>query len=209
VAIEHLITQSADYYTRKFEEHGATPAGVDWNSVASQQRRFRELLRIAEPREGSRYSLLDYGCGFGALAGFVREQGLPVDYRGFDVSTPMIDHARRTYEGFPFSADEHALESADYVIASGVFNVKLDAGEETWRDYTLAGLDRLDALSLAGFAFNMLTSYSDAERKRADLYYADPADYFDYCKQRYARNVGLLHDYQLYEFTILVRKELD
>jgi len=55
----------------------------------------------------------------------------------------------------------------------------------------------------------MLTSYSDTERRRSDLYYGEPAFYFDVCKRRYARNVALLHDYGLWEWTILARKELD
>lgn len=39
------------------------------------------------------------------------------------------------------------------------------------------------------------------------LYYADPAELFDHCKRNYSRNVALLHDYGLYEFTVLVRKD--
>jgi hypothetical protein len=31
---------------------------------------------------------------------------------------------------------------------------------------------------------------------------------FDICKRKFSRNVALLHDYGLYEFTILVRKDL-
>ncbi|MGH6609130.1 MAG: class I SAM-dependent methyltransferase, partial [Burkholderiaceae bacterium] len=57
-----------------------------------------------------------------------------------------------------------------------------------------------------GFAFNSLTVYSDPDKKRADLYYADPCALFDRCKRLYSRNVALLHDYDLYDFTILVRK---
>ena len=49
--------------------------------------------------------------------------------------------------------------------------------------------------------------YADAERKRPDLYYADPLALFDHCKRRYSREVALLHDYGLYEFTMIVRKE--
>lgn len=30
---------------------------------------------------------------------------------------------------------------------------------------------------------------------------------FDLCKRRYSKNVALLHDYGLYEFTILIRKQ--
>jgi hypothetical protein len=42
---------------------------------------------------------------------------------------------------------------------------------------------------------------------RPDLYYADPLFLFDYCKTKFSTLVSLIHDYPLYEFTILVRKE--
>jgi hypothetical protein len=31
---------------------------------------------------------------------------------------------------------------------------------------------------------------------------------FDLCKRRHSRNVALLHDYGLYAFTVLVRKDV-
>jgi hypothetical protein len=43
---------------------------------------------------------------------------------------------------------------------------------------------------------------------RDNLYYADPFLLFDYCKKTYSRNVALLRDYGLYEFTLLIRKSL-
>jgi len=42
---------------------------------------------------------------------------------------------------------------------------------------------------------------------RPDLYYADPRLYFDYCKRNFSRHVALLHDYGLWEFTVIVRYE--
>jgi hypothetical protein len=41
---------------------------------------------------------------------------------------------------------------------------------------------------------------------RRHLYYADPCYLFDTCKKRFSRNVALLHDYEAYDFTIIVRK---
>jgi hypothetical protein len=61
-------------------------------------------------------------------------------------------------------------------------------------------------LSRKGFAFNALSLYSDPEKRRPDLYYADPLALFDHCQRHFSRYVSLLHDYPLYEFTILVRK---
>ena len=51
----------------------------------------------------------------------------------------------------------------------------------------------------------MLTRHSDVDRREARLFYADPVDTFEYCRNRFSRHVALLHDYPLYEFTILVR----
>jgi hypothetical protein len=52
----------------------------------------------------------------------------------------------------------------------------------------------------------MLSTYSDPEKRRDDLFYADPCEMFDLCKRRFATRVALLHDYPLFEFTVIVRK---
>jgi hypothetical protein len=97
------------------------------------------------------------------------------------------------------------LKPADYTVASGIFNVKLDISADEWAHYVLRTVDTIAKLSRKGFAFNALTKYSDADRMRPDLYYADPFLLFDYCKTKISRFVSLLHDYPLYEFTVLVR----
>jgi hypothetical protein len=52
---------------------------------------------------------------------------------------------------------------------------------------------------------NALTAHNDVDKRRANLFYADPAEWFEHCRRSYSRHVSLLHDYPLYEFTILVR----
>jgi SAM-dependent methyltransferase len=202
---DELVRRSAAYYTEKFMTHGPSPAGVDWNSHESQELRFRQLLRVAE--QATEFALLDYGCGFGALAEQL-DRMAEVDYVGYDVSEAMIDYARTQNPELRFVSDRSELTPVDYVVASGVLNVKQEADQMDWHGYVLETLDDLDRLATRGFAFNMLTSYSDPQRMRPDLYYGDPCAFFAHCKSRYARNVALLHDYGLWEFTILVRKEL-
>lgn len=204
---EDLIGNSESYYSRRVLEHGPTPAGVDWNSSDSQRLRFEQLLRIChgEPE----FSINDYGCGYGALLNVLREDPRLREYRGYDVSEPMIRQAHQAHDAgrAVFFSDRRLLAPLDYTVASGVFNVKQDASAERWRDYVLSALDELNALSRKGFSFNMLTSYSDPEKMRGDLYYGDPCFFFDYSKRRFSREVYLLHDYGLFEFTIGVRKK--
>jgi hypothetical protein len=107
--------------------------------------------------------------------------------------------------GRRFTADRDALEPADVVVASGIFNVVADTAPDAWRAYTLDTIRELADRARLGLAFNMLTSYSDPERMVERLYYGDPGFYFDWCKRNLSRHVALLHDYGLYEFTILVR----
>ena len=105
-----------------------------------------------------------------------------------------------------FTSDLSALRPADYTLASGIFNVKLHHTDADWHAYVMDTLAALDALSRRGFAFNMLTTYSDPAKRRETLFYMDPLQMFDACKRRFSPRVALLHDYPLFEFTIVVRK---
>ena len=131
------------------------------------------------------------------------------DYQGFDISEAMIEQASKYTKKFPglkFTAKLSEVEIADYSVAGSIFNMKLTADEKAWEKLIFDTLNNMNNLSQKGFSFNMLTSYSDPEFMRPDLYYGDPRFYFDFCKKNFSRNVALLHDYELYDFTILVRK---
>jgi SAM-dependent methyltransferase len=163
---------------------------------------------VIEPERGP-FSLNDVGCGYGALATYLHTRGGAFSYHGFDLSAEMIRLARehcRHLANSRFSHTLAALAPAHYTVASGIFNVKLDTDTEEWQAYMLDTIDQLSTLSTRGFAFNVLTSYADPDKKRPDLYYADPCFLFDYCQRRYSRWVAVFHDYGLYEFTVLVRK---
>lgn len=201
-----LLRSVERYYSGRLAEHGPTARGVDWNSLESQALRFEQLATLWAGSAQAEIDVIDYGCGYGALVDYLTQQGMQFRYQGFDISDAMIREAKsRASSTRRFTADARRLEQADYVIASGIFNVKLDRDDSAWQRYMQGTIDALAGLATRGFAFNALTSYSDADRRRADLYYADPLYWFDYCKKRHSRFVTLLHDYPLFEFTLLVR----
>lgn len=196
-----------NYYSARIRQHGASPAGVDWRDEHSQFLRFAQLLRIAEGREA--FSINDMGCGYGALLDYLNRHHPEADYLGYDLSAAMIEHAQARYPAAAtqFFCGGAAGRVADFAVASGLLNVRQDVPIPDWEAFIAGVLDRLHEESRYGFAFNSLTLYSDPERMRPDLYYADPCRLFDTCKRRYSRHVALLHDYGLYEFTLLVRKD--
>jgi len=206
---DRIFRTVARYYAGKLAEHGTTARGVDWRDDESQRLRFEQLLRIAEGVH--EIDVLDYGCGYGALVEHLERDGRPFTYLGYDIAPEMIRAARKVFEragSVRLTDDPDALEPRAFAVASGVLNVRLETPETEWHEHVLATIDRLNALSRCGFAFNALTSYSEAEKMRPDLYYADPRELFDVCERRYSRNVALLHDYGLWEFTVLVRKDV-
>ena len=198
------------FFLQKLEDHGPTTQAMDYNSAHSQEIRFEQLAKIIlKPDE--KYSLIDFGSGYGALYDYLLKKKHNLTYIGYDILDEMVKAGRETHPqpGCRFTNDESSLPTADYVVASGVFNKRFDASHEDWTQHLLNSITTMNRLSSKGFSFNCLTAYSDASHMRPDLYYADPLVLFDHCKRHFARNVTLLHDYGIYDFTILVRKERD
>jgi SAM-dependent methyltransferase len=203
-----LLDEVATYYAEKLAQHGDTPRGVDWNGEESQTIRFEQLSDVFI-LEKPAFSVNDLGCGYGAFLDYLRVRHPAFTYLGIDVSNEMISAAKQRHVSVSqarFITSAEPDRRADYGVASGIFNVRLGRTDTEWFDHLQATLDILDRSSSLGFAFNCLTSYSDEDKKRDYLYYADPCRLFDLCKRRYSHQVALLHDYGLYEFTIIVRK---
>ncbi|HUK33163.1 MAG TPA: class I SAM-dependent methyltransferase [Vicinamibacterales bacterium] len=200
-----IIETAAKYYTAKLAQHGATPAGVDWNSERSQSLRFDQFMPLISDGDAS---LCDYGCGYGAFLDYARGRGHRGSYVGFDASDAMACEARSRHTEdrlARFTSVRSEVPVSDFTVASGIFNVRQATPVDEWRDYLDDVIGDLAALSRRGFAFNVLSSYSDPEKRRPDLYYADPLELFERCLRRWPRRVAIGHDYDLYEFTVTVK----
>lgn len=200
------------YFTEKLEKYGATAKGMDYNGEAAQHVRFAELIKIIR-NPAEKFSILDYGCGYGALFDFLHRHGWQFDYYGVDRIEKMVIAGKETHKDFPnahFTTDEKELGPVDYLIGGSIFNNKLEVPNADWQDFVVKTLHDMNNLCSKGFSFNMLTAYSDEDRmaQRPDLFFGDPLFFFDVCKRNFSRNVALLHDYGLYDFTILVRKDI-
>jgi SAM-dependent methyltransferase len=211
MSADPITNKVRDYFADKFRTYGTTPQGVDWNSEGSQEGRFKQLCTVIEDRQ--HVSILDYGCGYGALYDYLELQGYQIDqYVGFDIVEAMIKEAKHlhtTPKNIIFTTQTQSIPMVDYCIASGAFNNKLETPNEAWLQHVLENLEKINQLTRKGFSANFLTSYSDTERMaaRPDLFFADPCFLFDYCQKHFSRWTAVLHDYRIYDFTIIVRKD--
>lgn len=193
------------YFEDKLSQHGATARGVDWNSEESQHLRFDILLKNFSTKFSS---VMDYGCGYGAMLPALRQCGFTGQFTGYDFSEKMIQEAKKTYNQDAMANWISQIDETkyDYIIASGIFNLRLNENDANWEKYILDTLKIFHEKSTHGFSCNFLTSYSDIEKMRKDLYYTNPAMVFDFCKKNISKYVSIYHDYPLYEFTLSVKK---
>ncbi|RDI48170.1 class I SAM-dependent methyltransferase [Aquicella lusitana] len=198
----------AKYYAHKLKTFGTTNLGVDWSSEASQLLRFQQLSKAITQKNN--FSILDLGCGYGAYFEYLSKNYKDFSYIGVDISHEMIEAAKTKHSltrNALFICASGIPDKVDFSIASGIFNVMLDHSKIAWEEYYYNTLNALNSNTIQAFSFNCLTIYSDKEHMKDNLYYADPLETFDYCKKKFSKNVALLHDYNLYEFTIIVRKK--
>ena len=202
-----LLNNIVKYYDSKLEIYGPNYKGVDWNSLSSQSLRFKKILKIIKRGE-TNFSLLDYGCGYGALYHYMDRLYNNFQYTGYDISDQMIFKAKEMDLKAKCKWYTHLDNKIkfDYVLSSGIFNVKMNFSEEVWKDYITNTLEKINSISNKGFSFNMLSNLAERERREKKLYYADPVYFFNYCSNYSSQQIELLDNDSLYEFTIIVRK---
>lgn len=195
------------FYARNLEAHGTGAQGVGWKNEQAQLVRFEQLNKLFPTNES--FSVNDLGCGTGAFADFLNQHYKVVKYVGYDMLDEMVRLANAQHStpnvSFQKITSASDMQSADFSVASGIFNIRYGMDDARWKQYILDTIHELHNKSKKGFAFNALTTYSDKEFMKEELFYSDPLMLFDYCKRNFSKNVALLHDYYQYDFTIIVR----
>lgn len=201
------LNKVKELYDNNISEFGLDPKSVGWGNQEKINIRFKQLFYMLESTTTS-FSLNELGSGYGEAVKYCLNNNINItEYVGLDISEKMIEAAEKYLSDFKNKKMVLAsilTEKKDYAIASGIFNVRFDANQEEWNKHILSTLNNMNDYSEKGFSFNMLTKYVDFRSE--NLNYGDPLYYFDYCKKNFSRNVSLLHDYNLYEFTIVVKK---
>lgn len=150
-----------------------------------QERNFATMSRIADyagyPLRGA--SILDVGCGTGALASYARKHWGVADYVGVDISERQAELARKNSPGEKFVvADIVAGEwfrKYDYVFSSGALSGKLVDTD----NYDFIGSIVEDMWNMAnyGVAFNFLT---DRNRPPSSfLFFYSPERVIELCRE--------------------------
>ena len=207
VSANEIYDRVQAYYEAKLALHGASPQGVDWSCAATQWLRFVQLLKIC-PLDTA-FSLIDVGCGYGALAAFLADRypQADVDYLGVDVSPVMIRRARRRFRGDPkkrFLVGRSCPGRTDYAVASGIMNIRLGVSIALWEDLVRATLADMRNKSTKGFAVNFLATPPPSAPPDM-TYSAPPSKWVRFCQEELGCATDLRDGYGLGEYTLLAR----
>ncbi len=186
-------------YVSRFQQYGYDLKTLGWGTKGRVTLRY-EILLSRWDMTGKR--VLDFGCGFGHLALYMKESGIKdFEYIGTDINTEIIEEGKRQQPELDLRAidifDNPSEIHADYVLACGVFYHPLS---DNWR-FIEESFTLFSKIAKSGFAvnfFNDRTTYQDP-----DSFYADPARVLTLA-YKFSNNVVLRNDYMPYEFTVFV-----
>ena len=198
------------HYLEKFSLHGPTSEGVDWGSDESRMLlRYDKMLAVIETPLANKASLLDVGCGYGGLLGYLGKLKIELDYTGIDVADNMIKWASENSRAGRFLCGDilnyNFDRDFDYVVCSGVLTQKLDATATDIDRYAARLIRRMFELCRRGMAFNVMTTKVNYFAN--NLYYRNPSEMFSWCISEITSHIKIDHSYPLYEYTVYLYHE--
>ncbi|MBD2327193.1 class I SAM-dependent methyltransferase [Alkalinema sp. FACHB-956] len=192
-----------EHYRNLFLQYGDSPEASQWRDRETQENRFAILTEIADLHD---QSILDFGCGTGHLANYLKSREISVNYTGVDIVSEVLQCGQKKYPEFRFCQMDEITpsEKFDYVLISGVFNNLV----ENNRLFYQSTLTECFSRARKGLAFNLLSHYVDYYDQ--GLFYEYPEVVFKFAKEHLSPYVVLRNDYQLkpgiipFEFTTYI-----
>lgn len=186
-------------YNERLEKYGYDPKTLGWYK-GRQKIRFSVLTDIGDLNN---CSILDVGCGFGDLYGYLINNRLDVDYTGYELNPKLVNIAKEIYPEAYFEVgdfeESNIKRSYDWVISSGIFNFILFDNES----YIKNMLNKMYHVCNKGVAADFLSIYVDYMDDES--YHSDPSKIFKMCKEL-SKRISIRHDYMPYEFCVYLYK---
>jgi len=197
------------HYEKRLAEHGPTAKGMDWPNPEDLEKRFDVLTGVIDYTQTS--SLLDLGCGVGLLVDYLTQKQVmsKITYLGVDISSKMIQVAKKRHPGFSFEARDILLKpynanQFDYILMNGLLTEKLDMSENQMKDFAQQIILSVYNCCSKGLSFNVMSSHVDW--KRDDLFHWELDDVVSFMVKYCSRKIRIMMDYGLYEYTVHLKK---
>ena len=188
------------YYDRLCETQVDDVKAVGWINQQTQRLRFINLSLVGD-LEGK--TVLDLGCGLGALFEFIQTEELACDYKGIDISKKMVKRARENYPGVSFESIDFLSKKYhsefDFILASGAFSMPV----EDPYSYLEKMIRKMLDLAKDGVAFNCLSDRSPVHLAETRFMYYNPSKVLELALS-ISPYVSISHHYLPNDFTVFI-----
>jgi len=185
------------HYLELYKKFGENPKALGWLK-GNQSIRFQIISQIGKMDNSS---LLDVGCGFGDLFGFLKYRKIKVRYNGVDINSEFLKIAKKRYPNVKFELrDIHKkkfLRKFDWVVATGITNYATNY--QHLKDI----LKEMFRICKKGVVMDFISNYVDYKDK--DIFYTSPEKILKFAKSL-TRRVTIRHDYMPFEFCLYLYK---
>lgn len=180
---EYKMNQLKNYYEPLYEKFGVNERSLGWTKN-KQAIRFEQLLSYFNVGEGNRcYSLLDVGCGFADLNGYIKQNQdkyRNLSYNGIDMMPNFIEVAKSIYPEdkdnivySDFMKQDFGDITYDIIVGSGTFGVMVSDDEDIMYDYVSGLMGKAFDISNIGISFNFMSNNVDVKGSKIG-FYSDP-----------------------------------
>jgi cyclopropane fatty-acyl-phospholipid synthase-like methyltransferase len=176
------------------------PRSVHWSEVYTQRVRFEALVQIGS-LEGT--TILDVGCGVGALYRFLQEQEISCTYTGIDVVPEFIEEVKKNFPEATFLTGDFnaaSIEQYDYILSSGAMTFRVPEGKACY----FSMLKKMYTHAKKGVACTFLhASFHPSD----ETYLAYLPEEVEKECSTYAQESQIITGYLPYDFTVYLIKE--
>ena len=185
------------YYEEKLKAYGHDTRSLGWIPGARKVR-FDALTSVGELQN---CRILDVGCGFGDLYGYLTAKGIKVDYTGIDLNPDFIEIAKKAYADGRFMVadfeEDDIGKDFDWAFAAGIFTIRISDNRRFIRNT----LKKMFEVCNKGLAADFLspTGASDS------YWQCPPEEVLKFCLGM-SKRVALKADYMATEYCVHVYK---
>jgi len=200
---EKIGAKMQEVYHEQYKTHGYSPKTLGCPK-GRQHIRFKALSRFVQ--KGAR--VLDFGCGFGDLLGYLNNQKIKVDYHGCDVVDDFLDLAqKKNPDGkyFKVGIGEDLNEQFDCILSSGVFNFLYIDDKARHQEEVFSTLERMFKACNGVLSIDFQSPFVDFIAP--DAYHQSINELIGFVVENFGRRFQIDHSYMPYEYCIHIFKD--
>jgi hypothetical protein len=188
-------------YREAFDRHGRNEAALCW-SKGKQAVRFAALCASIPDTHAS---LLDFGCGLGDLAAWLKIHRPRISYTGADALAEFIaDNARNSPHTrfLTVGGAQDITETYDHIVCCGVFNLDPDDDSRHHWGYIRDSLTHLFKKTRVSLHVDFLAH--DTDYRQPGAHHQNAAELINFIETGLNRRYVLDRSYMPYEYCVSI-----